>query len=279
MKRKIGAIVLILIAVSIFCYAQNNWIGKSGYQLQFSSLPENFTGFKIIQISDLHSKAFGKDQQGIVQIIKNANPDIIAITGDLIDSRHFDAEASMSLVRQAVKIAPVYFVSGNHEERSGKYPLLKKALEDAGVIVLENDSSEIAVGGQSIFIAGIDDSAQGRETYGEADSLGLTLKKMKAAGEPGAFRLLLVHRPEMLARYARYGFDLILSGHAHGGQIRLPFLGGLVAPGQGFFPRYSSGVYRENRSVMVVSRGLGNSLFPQRIFNRPEIVEVTLIGD
>ncbi|MCX7920855.1 MAG: metallophosphoesterase [Clostridia bacterium] len=276
MKRRIGIIILILIGVAIFLYTQNNWITKSSYRIEFSKLPEKFDGFKVIQLSDLHSKTFGENQKRIVRVLDKSNPDIIAITGDLVDSNHYDEEAGMELVRQAVKIAPVYFVTGNHEWWSGRYDSLEKRLKEAGTIVLRGKSQKIEIEEQNILIAGIDDPAGMQGSYGGPYSVENELKNIASPAEEDTFKILLSHRPERIRDYAGYGFDIVFSGHAHGGQFRIPFIGGLVAPDQGFFPRYTSGVYKESRTSMVVSRGLGNSIIPQRIFNRPEIVEVIL---
>ncbi|AOT71552.1 metallophosphoesterase [Geosporobacter ferrireducens] len=276
MKKKIKILVLLIAALAGFLYLQNNWIGVSKWELTFDKLPENFDGFKVIHLSDLHSKFFGKNQQQLVTIIKKSEPDIIVITGDLVDRKHYDEQAALSLVHQAVKIAPVYFVMGNHEWWSGRFVNLEKQLVEAGVHVLRNNWQTIERDGQKIFVCGIDDPAAAGSQYDENGFIEEKLQETLTKISKDSFRLLLSHRPEKMPLYTQYEVDLVLSGHAHGGQFRIPFVGGIVAPDQGFFPQYTSGVYRDRDTTMVVSRGLGNSIIPQRIFNRPEVIDIVL---
>ncbi|SFQ47653.1 metallophosphoesterase [Caldicoprobacter faecalis] len=194
-----------------------------------------------------------------------------------MDSRYYDVEPGLELMKQSVKIAPTYFVTGNHEWWSGEFNALEKALNENGIHVLRNTYARITKGGDEIYIIGIDDPAS-QAIYGEAMT---TEKKiiqaLKRIKKFDAFKILLAHRPELFPLYSSYGFDLVLSGHAHGGQVRLPFIGGLVAPNQGLFPEYTSGEYKRGNSTMIVSRGLGNSIIPQRLFNRPEVIVLTLL--
>ncbi|UWV47995.1 metallophosphoesterase [Acetivibrio thermocellus] len=228
-------------------------------------------------MSDLHSKEFGKGQKNLVKKIEDAQPDLIVFTGDLIDSRHFDAEVSLELIRQIVKIAPTYFVTGNHERWSGNFDALEKVLKENGIHVLRNTCDRIGKDKDGIYITGIDDPVSTQAIYEETKVVENEIKQaLKEIKENDVFKILLAHRPEMLPLYSEYGFDLVLSGHAHGGQVRLPFIGGLIAPNQGFFPEYTSGEYKRGNCTMIVSRGLGNSIIFQRLFNHPEIVVLTL---
>lgn len=279
MSKKIKRSVLLiatLVGCIIFLYLQNNLISITEVKITSSKIPSSFKGYKILQISDLHNKQFGDNQDVLIQKIKSIDPDIIAITGDLIDSKSYDAEVSMQLIREIVKKYPVYFVTGNHEQWSGKYNRLEKELKKYDVNVLRNEHVGIRKGEQEINLLGIDDPEFVNGNRDEGNIIIDEIKKAKIEMQPDRYNVLLSHRPEFLTEYADEQIDLVLSGHAHGGQVRLPFIGGLVAPNQGVLPKYTAGLYVEQSTSMVVSRGLGNSIIPQRILNRPEIVVVQL---
>ena len=273
-------IVITIICVWAFLYLENNYITTTQINIKFPKLPDTFDGYKIVHLSDLHNKRFGEEQKNLVRKIEDAHPDIIVFTGDLIDSRRFNAETSLDLMKRIVNIAPIYYVPGNHEWRSGRLETLCNDLKDIGVNVLCNAYDVIGKDGDGIYIIGIDDPS----IYQAEDIETKVVKReidrmMDEIQDNDAFKILLAHRPDMFPLYSDYGFNLVLSGHAHGGQIRLPFIGGLVAPNQGVLPEYTSGEYKMGDSTMVVSRGLGNSIFPQRLFNHPEVVVLTLIKE
>jgi len=279
MSKKIKRSILLiatLVGCSIFLYLQNNLISITEVKITSSKIPSSFKGYKILQISDLHNKKFGDNQDVLIQKIKSIDPDIIAITGDLIDSKSCDAEVSMQLIREIVKKYPVYFVTGNHEQWSGKYNNLEKELKKYDVNVLRNEHVGIRKGEQEINLLGIDDPEFVTGNRDEGNIIIDEIKKAKIEMQPDKYNVLLSHRPEFIKEYTNERLDLVLSGHAHGGQVRLPFIGGLVAPNQGVLPKYTAGLYVEQNTSMVVSRGLGNSIIPQRILNRPEIVVVQL---
>ncbi|MBS9803412.1 metallophosphoesterase [Bacillus toyonensis] len=279
MKKKINRIVMIiciLVGFTTFLYLQNNLISITEVKITSSKIPSSFKGYKILQISDLHNKQFGDNQDVLVQKVKSIDPDIIAITGDLIDSKSYDAKVSMELIREIVKKYPVYFVTGNHEQWSGKYNSLEKELKKYGVNILRNEHVSIRKGGQEINLLGIDDPEFVTGNRDEGNIIINEIKKAKIEMQPDRYNVLLSHRPEFIKEYTNERVDLVLSGHAHGGQVRLPFIGGIVAPNQGILPTYTAGLYVEENTSMVVSRGLGNSIIPQRIFNRPELVVVQL---
>ena len=232
-------------------------------------LPDVFDEFRILHISDIHNEMFGTGQSYLLQCTREAKPDMIAITGDMIDKRRTDIDAAMAYVSQAVHIAPVYFVAGNHEVLTGQYAELSEKLSDCGVTVLDDKCEFIDRDSCHMAIAGVYDPVRrSEEEYERA------LNKITSEGIAD-YRILLAHKPR-LSTYSRYNIDLVLSGHAHGGQWRMPLIGGLYAPDQGIFPKYTSGMHTENGTAMVVSRGLGNSVFPMRLFNGPELVAVTL---
>lgn len=264
------------IVVAIFCFWQNNSIVISNYTHRSRKIPSAFHGYKILHISDLHNKMFGKNQDYLIKKIKASSPDIIVITGDLIDRRRFDLDTAMCFINKAVDIAPIYYVSGNHEAWSGKYDQIKQSLKDAGVLILDDTSLELLKGENSIQLLGLSDPDFLTSNYLDGTNTKKLELQLKQWSNDINYKILLSHRPELFSLYIENNIDLIFSGHAHGGQIRLPFLGGLIAPDQGFFPKYTSGPYKNANSTMFVSRGLGNSIFPFRVFNRPEIVVVTL---
>lgn len=264
------------IVVAIFCFWQNNSIVISNYTHRSRKIPSAFHGYKILHISDLHNKMFGKNQDYLIKKIKASSPDIIVITGDLIDRRRFDLDTAMCFINKAVDIAPIYYVSGNHEAWSGKYDQIKQSLKDAGVLILDDTSLELLKGENSIQLLGLSDPDFLTSNYLDGTNTKKLELQLKQWSNDINYKILLSHRPELFSLYIENNIDLIFSGHAHGGQIRLPFLGGLIAPDQGFFPKYTSGPYKNGNTTMFVSRGLGNSIFPFRVFNRPEIVVVTL---
>ena len=276
MKRRV--IVLIIAAVLvpallIWLLWANSSPAATQVAVASGALPEAFEGFKIAHVSDLHNAVFGRENEKLLSLIRAAEPDIIAITGDLIDSRHTDIDSALSFVEAAAEIAPVYYVTGNHESRLD-FDEIEPRLIAAGARVLRNEAEDIGRGGERIRLAGIDDPSFIRTGGTAEERAAAELEQLGDGG--GTFTVLLAHRPELVEVYAEYGAGLVLSGHAHGGQVRLPLLGGLYAPGQGLLPEYDSGLYSLGETQMVVSRGLGNSVAPLRVNNRPELVIVTL---
>ena len=267
---------ILIIGFIIFCVYQNNSIVITKSNYSNPKIPSVFDGFRIVHISDLHNKMFGDNQTEILGKIKGLSPDIIVITGDLIDRRRYDLDSAMAFVSGAVKIAPVYYVSGNHEAWSGKFPLIRESLLNAGVNILDDTAVELSKGRSSIHIIGLADPGFITSGYFDGTGISKLKEKLSRLSTDGNFSILLSHRPELFDLYCENNIDLVFSGHAHGGQISIPFIGGLVAPNQGLFPKYTSGRYSKDSTTMYVSRGLGNSIIPVRIFNRPEIVAVIL---
>ena len=243
-----------------------------------SRIPAAFSGFGIAQVSDLHNAEFGENNAKLLKLLSESKPDIIVITGDFIDASHTDAGIALGFVQESVKIAPTYFVTGNHEASSPQYDTLKSGLEAAGVIVLEDEAVSLERNGESIALMGLADpdfTVKG-DMFGEVPAMVSTKLENLNDGEGGGYTILLSHRPELFETYVGSGIDLVFAGHAHGGQFRLPFIGGVVAPNQGLFPEYDAGLYTDGSTNMVVSRGIGNSIIPLRFNNRPEIVLVEL---
>ena len=277
-KKRVILIVTVVILVGLCCWTiwGNTVLEINEYAIMSDKIPEAFTGFRIAQVSDLHNAEFGDGNEKLIELLSQTDPDIIVITGDLIDSRHTDIEIALEFARQAINIAPIYYVSGNHEARVREYEDLKMGLAEAGVNVLEDQKVQITREGESITLMGIDDpSFQEDYLFGDSESVARQAIT-DLQNESDRYTILLSHRPELFDLYVDTGMDLVLSGHAHGGQFRLPFIGGLVAPNQGFFPKYDAGLFSVDSTNMIVSRGVGNSIIPIRFNNRPEIILVTL---
>ena len=250
--------------------------------LSDNRLPASFSGFRIAHVSDLHNAEFGEGNTKLLRMISENSPDIIVITGDLVDSSRTDIHVAVAFAGESAKIAPTYYVTGNHEAliSQQKYETLKTGLKAAGVIVLEDEAVRLERDGEEIALIGLADpdfTIKG-DLFGEVPSM-VTTKLKNLVGEENLYTILLSHRPELFDTYVSSHIDLVLSGHAHGGQFRFPLIGGLVAPNQGLFPKYDAGLYTGGGTNMVVSRGLGNSIIPLRFNNRPEIVLVELIAD
>ena len=277
-KKKwiLSLIALILFILIGWILWANTALVVNEYEIVNDRIPQGFDGFRIAQVSDLHNAEFGENNSKMIELLSQTDPDIIVITGDLIDSRQTNIEIALSFARDAMKIAPVYFVSGNHEARVSEYEDLKMGLAEVGVVVLENQKVNITREVESVTLMGIDDPSF-RESYLFGDAEGVARQAIDdLQNESDGYTILLSHRPELFDLYVETGMDLVFSGHAHGGQFRLPFLGGLVAPNQGFFPKYDAGQFTEENTTMIVSRGVGNSIIPIRFCNRPEIVVVML---
>lgn len=241
-----------------------------------NGIPEAFDAYKIVQISDLHDAQIGENNETLIAMTAETEPDCIVLTGDFVDSSRFHPERSLSVAEALVKLAPVYYVSGNHEAiiPDEDYQALTDGLRGLGVCVLEDESAELTRDGQSIRLIGLTDIGFHPGTLEEKkDALRTALSALLPEDE---FSVTLAHRPELMDVYTECGAPLVLSGHAHGGQIRLPGIGGLIAPGQGLFPKYTEGKYEENGTTLVVSRGIGNSVLPLRVNDRPQIVVVQL---
>lgn len=282
MKNKTKNIIIILCAAMvlipliIWTVWGNTALMLTTYTIADDEIPSNFDGYRIAQVSDLHNAQFGDGNKELMDMLESAEPDIIAITGDLIDSRKTDIDVATEFVDKAVEIAPCYYVTGNHEARVQDYHTLKEQLQKLNVETLEGESAVITKNGDTITLLGVDEPSIKTDysVCGHATTVDNDLQTM--ALDSDSFTVLLAHRPEHFEVYVSHNIDLALCGHAHGGQFRLPLVGGLFAPDQGFFPKYDAGMYSENDTDMVVSTGLGNSIFPFRFNNRPELVIVEL---
>lgn len=242
----------------------------SRYEVASQKLPESFDGFKIVQLSDLHGAEFGEDGMELVDKVGSLEPDMIALTGDFVTDE-CDLAAVEKLAARLVKLCPVYFVSGNHEFGSGLAVKVRNILERAGVKYLSNEYLTISRGEDEILLGGVEDPL----AYADMLSPDELAQKMNDAA-PDAFKILLGHRNYWMTEYPELPVDLIFCGHAHGGLIRIPGVGGLIGTDRRLFPDFDAGEYNNGRYTLIVSRGLGNSVPIPRVFNRPEIVCVEL---
>lgn len=257
-----GLILFGVLAV-VYVYYEINAIFVRKYTVPVDNLPPAFEGFEILHISDLHSKEFGREQRRLLKKIKKHDFDMVALTGDLIDYKIADVQPAVNLVK-GLSGKPAFFVTGNHERwvRTN----LVEALEAEGVTHLRNRAVELERGGEAILVVGV-------EAPHAADKLGPGPLPLDAP-EP---KVLLAHSPNIFMSAVRHDIDLLLVGHTHGGQVRIPGLRTLYAPGQGLWPKYDHGVFASGKTTMVISAGLGESTWPIRVAIKPEIVLVKLI--
>ena len=267
--------IILLLLVSFYLYYENNYLQVSNYNIESNKIPKDFDGFKIAQISDFHNTKSKKLTNDLVEKIKKSKPNIIVLTGDLIESNKTNIDIAISFIKKINNIAPIYYVTGNHEAKISNYEELKNKLEKNKVIILDDKLEIIKKDKSMINIIGIDDPSFNFNTYRD-DSTIIQDNLIPIQFDKNDFTILLSHRPELIETYAENNFDLVLSGHAHGGQIRIPFIGGLIAPNQGLLPKYTSGIYEIKNTKIIVSRGIGNSILPFRVNNRPELVIVEL---
>ena len=247
----------------------------SEFSVSSPRLPSSFSGYCIAQVSDLHNTEFGEGNTTLLQMLSKCQPDIIVITGDLIDAQHTNIEVALDFSKGATQIAPTYYVTGNHEASSSDYAILKDGLEVAGVVILEDEAIYLERNGETITLLGLADpdfTIKGG-LFGEVPAM-VSTKLKNMLEQDTVYSVLLSHRPELFETYVACGVDLVLSGHAHGGQIRLPIVGGIIAPDQGLFPKYDAGLFTDGNTNMIVSRGLGNSIIPIHFNNCPEVILV-----
>ncbi len=282
-RRKLGKRlrlgITLAVAAALAFWAFCNGLTLRRYEVQSEKISAG--SVRVVVVTDLHSHIWGDDQQPLLEMIASQQPDIIALAGDIVDDRQPMYGARLFL-DGVTDIAPTYYVSGNHEYWSGAYDGIREMIEGYGVTVLDNESVYLAVNGVDLCLCGIDDP----EVFEYTDdpelraigNEGALLERFSDL-EDGAYNILLAHRPELIDAYLQYDFDLILSGHTHGGQVRIPLiLNGLFAPDQGYFPKYAGGRYDFDTRTLIVSRGAGAGNSLPRVFNPPEVVVVDIMG-
>ncbi len=275
-RRRVPRIVpflLLAICGVLFFRWSNRSLQIEAFTYASPRLPEGFDGCTIVQLSDLHGASFGEDNAELIAAVAAQDPDLIFLTGDIQDRyRKTPASYTVAIGRAMAGIAPTYFVTGNHEWAFPDVRELKRALKDAGVTALTNEFVALERNGSVIFLAGIDDP----NGFADQKSPEALAEEVKAAAG-GGFWMLLAHRNNYFEKqYSGLGADLVISGHGHGGLIRLPFTDGLISVERTLFPSYTAGFYQFNGRDVFVSRGLGNSGPSFRLFNRPQLVTLTL---
>ncbi len=269
-KKKMILLCLLLLMILLFIWYQNNHLVITTYVYKSNKVSSDANKFSIVQISDLHNACFGRNNKKLIDGIEGLAPDIVAITGDIVDSNHTNVSTAINFVDEVAKKYPVYYVTGNHEYwlNETERKELFTGIEDAGAVILDNESISLNTDMGVMTLIGLDDN----------NLHDGTLRSMIEECKENELTVVLAHEPQYIDQYGNAGADLVLTGHAHGGQMILPFIGPLIAPDQGFLPKYTAGQFEKNNTTMYISRGLGNSVIPVRLFNYPEIVCVEIQG-
>lgn len=271
-KTLFGAAALAGAALLGTCiWALQSALGVSQYDIALPKGMEGLDGYRIVQIADLHSAKLDKELE---QALEQLQPNLIVMTGDLVNREDRDFTQALSTAALAVRFAPTYFVRGNHEVDNPDYARLRQGLEKVGVTILEDEGVVLEYHGASLNLVGVKDVTAHPGSRAQAiEDMAQTAKDLFVEG---TYHVLLSHRPSLLEAYAASGADLVFSGHAHGGQVRLPVIGAVFAPDQGLLPQITAGVHTAGQAQVVVSRGLGNGTPFPRLWNGPELVAVTL---
>ncbi|MBR1567493.1 MAG: metallophosphoesterase [Lachnospiraceae bacterium] len=281
----IAVLGLTVIMISIY---ENRTLTVSRYRVESSRIPEGFSGKKIILLADLHNARFGKDNERLIRTVEEESPNYIVLAGDMIVSDvNSDYSATVILLRELSKKCPVYYVKGNHElrvathlEDYGKFwDTYKDEIKDY-VTFLDNKSVELyREGDKAVRLTGLDTAQEYYKRFRRAPMESEYLERVLGKTEENTYEILAAHHPAYYQDYVKWGADLVLSGHIHGGMVRLPLLGGMISPMVQFFPKYDRGRFDENGSVMLLSGGLGNHTLKIRINNLPEIVVAELVHE
>ncbi len=276
-KKKIYIFLVIILSLILVFSAFYNGFVVNKYRIVSNKLSTNEM-VRVALITDLHSHIYGENQTKIISIIKQQKPDIIALAGDIADDKT-PVEGTKMFLEGLSGLCPIYYVTGNHEFWSNDIKSIKDTIKKYGVTILENEYEQIKIRNTNIIIAGIDDpdvAIYEKPNLDLKNEMHFAFKELENNSD---YKILLAHRPELIELYKEFSFDLVLSGHAHGGQIRIPFiLNGLYAPNQGLFPKYAGGSYKHNSLIHIVSRGVSFNPRLPRVFNPPEIVIIDIKG-
>lgn len=269
--RTLFIVLLLICGTGVYLYTQQNFIKTEVYTVSSARLPESFSGFRIVEVSDLHGKQFGENNADLLAAVAALRPDVIAVTGDLIDDQS-QLDALPALAQALARIAPTYYVNGNHEWDCKCINKINDILSENGVTPLNNEYVTLERNGESIVLAGVQDPLSTADYSGVLPAL---MEKISAAqGDP--YVVLLAHRNTEYARFDAARVDVAVTGHGHGGVVRLPFVGGIIGNDRLLFPTHSAGLYQLSFTQMVVSRGLGNEGYTFRVNNRPDLPVIIL---
>ena len=273
MRRRKTAVLLVLTALLAagFLLWGNCSLQTTETALVSPALPPAFDGLRIVELADLHGRVFGRGSRRLLAAVRRAEPDLICIDGDLFDE-HTDLAMLPPLLRGLCAIAPVYYVTGNHEWRVPGLRGILAQMRACGVTVLQDDWRVLRRGEDALIVAGTDDPCGPAERKTPAE----LIADIRAEAGEAAFLLLLTHRNDQLPQWSALGVQAVLAGHCHGGVVRLPFVGGLFGTDRRLFPAWDAGLYRQGETALYVSRGLGYTNVHFRLFNRPEVAVIVL---
>lgn len=273
MRRRKTAVLLVLTALLAagFLLWGNCSLQTTETTLVSPALPPAFDGLRIVELADLHGRVFGRGSRRLLAAVRRAEPDLICIDGDLFDE-HTDLAMLPPLLRGLCSIAPVYYVTGNHEWRVPGLRGILAQMRACGVTVLQDDWRVLRRGEDALIVAGTDDPCGPAERKTPAE----LIADIRAEAGEAAFLLLLTHRNDQLPQWSALGVQAVLAGHCHGGVVRLPFVGGLFGTDRRLFPVWDAGLYRQGETALYVSRGLGYTNVHFRLFNRPEVAVIVL---
>ena len=276
-QKRVSIVFLVLVVLLVArLYVDNNLIQTTNVEVVSEKIPDSFDGYKIVQLSDLHSRSLGKDNSHLIQAIQDIKPDIIVLTGDMVTGNDKDFSVFFNLVEEISKEYPIYFIPGNHEIalKNNSKQEFQDLFEETGVVFLDNYKIELeSSDGEIINLYGL----WYPNLHYDKDPLTIELiEQYIGVADTSKYNILLTHQPRYFELYEEWGADLTMSGHIHGGMVRLPYFGSVFSPDEGLFPKYADGEYHLNESVLVVSRGLGIGTRGFRVFNRPDLVLITL---
>lgn len=282
MGKRLWIILLIAVVVLIviLIYWSNYGISVSKYPVSSSKVPAGFEGYRIVQLSDLHSATIGRNNSRLLDAVEAEQPDIVVMTGDMVSNFDENFSVTLALCASLAERYPVYYIMGNHEEGLDKedWSVLRSSLTDAGVVILDNEVISLtAENGDTVNLIGL---WYNLNYYHQLAShytafTGEIVEKILGSA-PQGYNILLAHNPNYFEVYSAWGADLTLSGHIHGGMIRLLFIGGVLSPETLLFPQYDAGLYENGDAALILSRGLGRGRMGIRFFNPPDVVSITL---
>lgn len=269
-----------LALMSALIYLDNTLLKVSKYEIKSDKIPKKFNKFKIIHLSDLHSCNFGENNSKLIKKVNDEHPDIIVMTGDMVNKYDKNFDRFLNLAEILSKKYKIYYIIGNHEQRLRKddLNLIIRKLNELGIRILNDERITIMREKDRINIYGIDIPLSYYKIRNKPSNIDEVIYEALNKYNEKEYNILLAHNPLYFEEYAKHNVDLTLSGHVHGGMIRVPVIGALLSPERKLFPKYSSGVYEENNKKLIVSRGIGHSKPGIRLFNMPEIVSITLLN-